>query len=95
MSILTKAELVAEIADRTGSTKAGTERFIAALQDVIQEAVVEGKEVKLTGFAAFAPGVNAARTMKNPQTGEALEVPEKKVVKIRPLGAFREAVAKA
>lgn len=94
MPILTKSDLVAQVAEKTGSTKAATERFITALQDTVIEAVVEGKEVKLTGFAAFAPSVRAARTMKNPQTGEDLDVPETKVVKIRPLGEFRERVNK-
>lgn len=92
MPILTKADLVAAVAEKTGSTKAATERFIAALQETVVDAVVEGKEVKLTGFAAFAPATRSARTMKNPQTGEAIEVPETKLVKIRPLGQFREAV---
>lgn len=92
MSILTKSDLVATIAEKTDSSKASVERMIAALQDTVIEAVVDGKEVKLTGFAAFAPATRSARTVKNPQTGENIEVPEAKVVKIRPLGVFRDAV---
>lgn len=95
MPILTKSDLVAQVAERTSSTKASTERMLAALQEVVMEAVVDGKEVKLTGFAAFAPSVRSARTMKNPQTGDTINVPETKVVKIRPLGEFRERVNKS
>lgn len=94
MDLLTKADLVAEVARRTRSTKAGTDRFVTALQEVIMEALEEGREVKLTGFAAFEPAERSARTLKNPQTGEVLEVPATRVVKIRPLGEFRARMSK-
>lgn len=89
MPILTKQELIAKIAEETGSSKAATSRFLDSLQNTVMNAVAEGKEVKLTGFAAFAPAIRSSRTIKNPQTGEDIEVPAVKVVKIRPLGVFR------
>jgi DNA-binding protein HU-beta len=92
MPILTKSELVATVAEKTGESKAATGRFIDALQETIIDAVAEGKEVKLTGFAAFAPAIRSARIIKNPQTGADISVPETKVVKIRPLSVFRNTV---
>jgi DNA-binding protein HU-beta len=48
--------------------------------------------VKLTGFAAFAPATRSARVMRNPRTGDNIEVPETKIVSIRPLKRFKDTV---
>lgn len=93
MSVLNKAALINEVAEATGNTKAATERFLVAFQDSVVGAVARGEEVKLTGFAAFAPVTRSARVMKNPRTGEDLNVPEAKTVRIRPLKHFRDAVS--
>lgn len=93
MSVLNKATLIDEVAEATGSSKAATERFLNAFQDKIIESVARGEEVKLTGFAAFTPATRAARTMKNPRTGEDLDVPAAKTVRIRALKRFRDAIS--
>lgn len=90
--LLKKEELVAAIAEDTGLTKADVTRAIASLQDHITTALLDGKQVKLPGFVAFDPKTSPARTMRNPSTGAAINVPEKKVVKVRPLTALADAV---
>lgn len=90
--LLKKEELVAAVAEETNLTKADVTRVLAALQDNITKAVIEGKQVKLPGFLAFESRLNAARTMRNPSTGEPIQVAEKKVVKVRPLTAFADTV---
>jgi len=90
--LLKKEELVAAIAEETNLTKADVTRVLASLEENVTKAIVAGKQVKLPGFVAFDGRVSAARTMRNPSTGEPIEVAEKKVVKIRPLTAFAEAV---
>jgi len=90
--LLKKEELVAAVAEETNLTKADVTRVLAAIQENITKAVIDGKQVKLPGFLAFDLRVNAARTMRNPSTGEPIEVAEKKVVKVRPLTAFADAV---
>lgn len=90
--MLNKADLVANIAEKTGETKAATERFVNAFQDLIIETVSKGEDVRLSGFASFTPATRAARTVKNPQTGESMEVPEKKTVRIKPLKKFVDSV---
>lgn len=89
---MNKATLVEEVATRTGESKAATERFLAALQDVVVSTVASGDSVRLTGFADFSPTVRAARNMKNPRTGEEIHVPETKTVRIRPLKTFQDTV---
>lgn len=90
--MLNKASLVEEVAQRTGQSKAATERFIAAFQDVVISAVASGDSVRLTGFAGFEPATRAERSMRNPRTGELFVVPETKTVRIRPLKGFQDAV---
>lgn len=93
MSVLNKSGLINELAEATGTSKAAAERFLNAFQDSVIAAVARGEEVKLTGFAAFAPVTRSARIMKNPRTGEPLSVPEAKTVRIRPLKHFRDAIS--
>lgn len=93
MANFTKAQLVSEIAEKTGEGKATVERFLAAFQETVITEVASGNEVRLTGFAAFAPQLRAARVARSPRTGEPIDVPETTVVKIRPLTYFKERVA--
>jgi len=93
MSVLNKSAVIDELAEKTGVSKAAAARSIEAIQEIIVNSVAEGNSVKLTGFASFEPSVRAAREMKNPKTGEPIDVPETKVVKIRALQAFRNKVA--
>lgn len=90
---INKPTLIDEIAEKTGQTKADTDRFLTALEDVVTSHVVEGDDVKISGFVAFSPSVRAARVAKNPRTGEDLNIPESKVVRIRPLKAFKDKVS--
>lgn len=92
MPILNKAGLIEHLAEETGQTKAQAERFLLAFQDKVIDAVANGEDVKLTGFASFEPVTRAARTMRNPRTGDSLEVPETKSVRIRPLKRFKDAI---
>lgn len=93
MPVLNKPDLVALISEKTGESKASTERFINALKETVVDAVADGTEVKISGFFACRPVVRSARTMKSPSTGEDIAVPETRAVSIKPLKHFKDAVA--
>lgn len=93
MSSINKAEFVDALATKLDSTKVDAEKYLSAVQEVIVDNVKAGNEVKLSGFASFRPDTQAARTVRNPATGDPINVPEKRVVKIRPLGKFKDSVA--
>ena len=93
--MLSKSELIAEVAESSGESKAAVERVLTAFQDTIIDNVVAGEKVNVSGFVSFSPEVRQARTMRSPQTGEPIDVPETKVVRIRPLKHFKETVANA
>ena len=88
----TKAELVAAVAESAETSKASIERILSILQDTITDAVKDGKKVTLPGFVSFTPVDRDERQARNPQTGETVTIPAKRVVKVKPMAAFAQAV---
>ena len=80
----TKAELIAEMAERTGITKADTGRMLFAFITVVQNEFLAGDKVRLDGLGIFTPVTRAASTRRNPQTGAPVNVPAKKTVTFKP-----------
>lgn len=77
---MNKSELIAALSEETGLTKSEAKRAINALFDpndgIIVSEVAEDESVQITGFGSFSLAHRKARTGKNPQTGEPLEIPE-------------------
>ena len=80
----TKAELIAAMAEKTGITKADTERMLFAFIAVVQKEFIQGEKVRLDGLGIFTPVTRAATTRRNPQTGAPVDVPAKKTVTFKP-----------
>ena len=89
---MNKQDLIDAVASATGSSKAITGEAIDAVIGAITQAVVEGKTVQLIGFGSFSPGERAARTGRNPATGEEISIPAAKTVKFTAGKAFKDAV---
>ncbi len=79
----TKAELVDAISTRTGVSKTDVEKVLKGFEEEIGRVVAKGTE-KLTipGFISFEQVKRAARTGRNPQTGEPVKIKASKAVKI-------------
>ncbi|MFF5171308.1 HU family DNA-binding protein [Micromonospora sp. NPDC000089] len=89
---MNKAELIEALAARLGDRKAATAALDAVLAEV-QAAVTKGDKVAITGFGSFEKRVRAARTARNPRTGEAVKVKKTSVPTFRPGAGFKEMVA--
>ena len=76
---LTKAQLADLLFDQIGLNKRESKDMIDAFFDLIAQSLVEGKDVKLSGFGNFQIRTKAPRPGRNPRTGEAVEVEEKHV----------------
>ncbi len=87
-----KVELVEAVAEKTGLTKADATRAIDATFEVITGALQGGDKVPLVGFGTFAVSERAARSGRNPQTGEPVEIPARKAVTFKAGSALKEAV---
>jgi len=89
---MNKAELVAEIADKSGISKAQAAAALEALTDSVQSALVRGERVSLVGFGSWSVDARGARTGRNPRTGESIDIAAKNVVKFKPGAGLNAAV---
>jgi DNA-binding protein HU-beta len=87
---LNKMELVNAVADRAEVTRAVATSAIDATFDVISEAMYLGDEVNVKGFGAFSTIERAARTGRNPRTGEAMAIPATRVPQWRAHKSFKQ-----
>ena len=78
---MNKMELIDVMADKAGITKKDAEKALNAFIAITEETLKSGNKVQLIGFGTFETVKRAARNGFNPQTKEALHVPEKKVPK--------------
>ena len=81
---MNKAELVEAMSKITGHTKADTERNLEAFINVVSDNIKMKEGVKLVGFGTFAVSDRKARVGRNPQTGEEIQIPARKVPVFRP-----------
>ena len=89
---MNKAELIEALAGRLGDRKSATAALDAVLAE-IQSAVTKGDKVAITGFGVFEKRVRAARTARNPRTGEAVKVKKTSVPAFRAGASFKDMVA--
>lgn len=71
---MNRQELIAALADKTGSSKADADRSIAALLDIVTTALKKGDNVQLVGFGTFEVRKRAARNGRNPATGATIKI---------------------
>lgn len=89
---MTKADLVAKIAEKAGITKANAERALNAFLEALEASLVGEGKLTLTGFGTFEVIERKARTGRNPRTGKEIKIPASKVVKFRAGKLLKDAV---
>ncbi|MGN0808095.1 MAG: HU family DNA-binding protein [Candidatus Coproplasma sp.] len=87
---MNKTELVKVVAEKADLTQAVAADAVNAMVDAIVENLVEGNEVAILGFGAFKVADRPARTGRNPQTGEVVEVPASKSVSFKVSKSLKE-----
>lgn len=80
---MNKAELVNAIAAEAKLTKADAQRALDSFITATSKSLKKGDRVALVGFGSFSIAKRAARTGRNPQTGKAIKIAAKKVVKFK------------
>ncbi len=81
---MNKAELMEEVASQTGLAKRTAREAVDAVVSAISDCLAKGEKVTLVGFGAFRVIKRKARVGRNPQTGETIQIPAKKVPKFVP-----------
>ncbi len=89
-----KTQLIDALAERLGDKKIAA-AAVAGLVDVVIRTVNRGDKVTITGFGVFEKRARAARTARNPRTGESVKVKKTTVPAFRPGTLFREVVSGA
>ncbi len=81
---MNKGDLVSKIAEAGGLGKNQANDVLNAVLDSISDALKSGDKVTLIGFGTFSVSEREARQGRNPQTGQTIQIPSKKVVKFKP-----------
>lgn len=81
---MNKGDLISKIAENAKLTKAQASDALNAVLDSIEGALKSGDKVTLIGFGTFSVSKREARTGRNPQSGESIQIDAKNVVKFKP-----------
>jgi DNA-binding protein HU-beta len=87
-----KTQLTEKIAESADLSKASAGRALDAVVDSITDALKSGDQVALVGFGTFSVRTRAARTGRNPKTGEEIQIAEANVPAFKPGKALKDAV---
>lgn len=90
---MNRKELIDALSDKTGSSRADADRAIGGVIDIITGALKNGDSVTLVGFGTFEVRKRAARTGRNPATGETLKIKASKAPAFK-AGASLKALVK-
>ncbi len=91
---MNKAELVAAVAAKANVSQKVAGDVVAAVLSEIKDALKKGEKVQLVGFGSFEVRAKAARTGKNPQTGETINIPASKAPAFKAGNAFKAEINK-
>lgn len=88
---MNKADLASEVAAIVGTRKQAKE-VVDCVFNAISKALSNNEAVQIAGFGSFKVTARKARTGRNPQTGEAIQIPASNVPKFVPGKALKDAV---
>jgi len=89
---MTKKEMIQAIQDQIPFTQKEVDQFLNALSKVAQHQLTQGQPVVLPGLIKLTVANRAVRIGRNPQTGEVIHIPAKRVVKVKTLKALDDAI---
>lgn len=91
---MNKTELIDAMVKANKLPKKANEEVLASFIDTVTKELKKGGKVQLVGFGTFEVGKRAARTGKNPQTGETIKIKASKAPKFKAGKALKDAVNK-
>ena len=89
---MNKGEFVGAVADAAEMTKADAERAVEAVFKVVKKTLKAGDTISLVGFGTFSVRKRAARTGRNPRTGEAIKIKASKVPAFKAGKGLKDAI---
>ena len=92
---LTKAQLAELLFDQIGLNKRESKEMVEAFFELLEQSLVEGEDVRLTGFGTFQVRTKASRPGRNPRTGELIPIEARRVVTFHASSKLKEQVQAA
>lgn len=89
---MNKSDLVEQLAKEAKMTKVDADRAINTVTEQMTKSLKKGERVTLAGLGSFDVTKQAARQGRNPQTGEKIHIPARKVPRFKPAKKLKEAV---
>jgi len=89
---MTKAELIALIAEKSGLTKSDAEKAFSATFEVIAKKMAEKIKVLVPGFGGFSTKDRAEREGRNPKTGDKIKIPAATIASFKPATQLKETI---
>ena len=86
---MTKKEIVKIVAQSTDNTIKDTEEIVDEFINYVKNSLVQHEDVVIHGFGKFTTKLRDARTARNPQTGETIEVPAKYALTFKPTSTLK------
>jgi len=90
-----KTDLINQLAERLDGDKKAAQTAVEGFIDLVQREVQRGRNVSISGFGVFEKRARAARTARNPRTGEAVKVKKTTVPAFRPGKYFKDVISGA
>ena len=89
---MNKGELIEAVAGRAGLSRADATKAVDGLLDAVQDTLAAGGSVSLVGFGTFSVKARAARSGRNPRTGETIQIPASNVPGFKAGKGLKDAV---
>jgi DNA-binding protein HU-beta len=89
---MNKKQLIERMVEHTDSSKGEAEKYLEAFTTAVSGALKAGEEVQLPGFGKFYVREQKAREGRNPQSGEKMNIPARKVPAFKAGKSFKEAI---
>ena len=91
---MTKAEIVESVYEKIGFSKKEAADIVELVFDTIKETLEKGEKIKVSGFGNFVVRQKRPRIGRNPQTGEEIEMTQRKVLTFKPSQILKQALNK-
>ena len=89
---MNKTEFIASVAEKAAISKKDAEKAVAAFIDTVTEELKNGGKVQMVGFGTFEVKDRPARTGRNPQTKETIQIPASKATAFKAGAGFKNAI---
>ena len=91
---MTKADLVEQVAEKTGLTRTDVAVVVDSFLDTIKKTMEDGHNIEMRGFGTFKIKLRKARKARNPRTGDVVPVPDRKVPVFKPSNEFKNMITR-